>query len=152
MSQDFRTVAVLGAGSEAESQAALRAFEIVLLKEIGLLPDLGTETASRRTIRPEARYLVLADTGVVETRDDGEATVSGATLAAVQAALGCGDLASLQHAAGQSLAELRPLLRAQLHYHLGTSQLRTRQVMLEAQALDRTMNPPSRPTAPDPAR
>ena len=27
------------------------------------------------------------------------------------------------------------LLRAQLHYHLGTSQLRTRQVMIEAQAL-----------------
>jgi hypothetical protein len=30
------------------------------------------------------------------------------------------------------------LLRALLHYHLGTSQLRTRQVMVEAQALDRT--------------
>jgi rhamnulokinase len=35
------------------------------------------------------------------------------------------------------LPELRALLRAQLHYHLGSSQLRTRQVMIEAQALDR---------------
>jgi len=32
-------------------------------------------------------------------------------------------------------AELRPLLRAQLAYHLGTDSLRTRRVMLEAQAL-----------------
>ena len=47
------------------------------------------------------------------------------------------DLASLQQVAAGALAELRPLLRAQLHYHLGTSQLRTRQVMIEAQALDR---------------
>jgi DNA repair protein RecO (recombination protein O) len=38
------TVARLAEGDEAEPQAALRAFEIVLLKEIGLLPDLATET------------------------------------------------------------------------------------------------------------
>ena len=37
----------------------------------------------------------------------------------------------------------QPLLRAQLHYHLGTSQLRTRQVMIEAQALARTHLPPT---------
>jgi len=46
------------------------------------------------------------------------------------------DLTSLQQVAAGALAALRPLLRAQLHYHLGTSQLRTRQVMIEAQALD----------------
>jgi DNA repair protein RecO (recombination protein O) len=43
----------------------------------------------------------------------------------------------VQQVAARALAELRPLLRAQFHYHLGTSQLRTRQVMIEAQALDR---------------
>jgi DNA repair protein RecO (recombination protein O) len=146
------TVAALGPGDDAEAQSALRAFEIVLLKEIGLLPDLGSETASRRAVRPDARYLVLADSGVVETRDDGEATASGATLAAIQAALASGDLARLQQAARQSLGELRPLLRAQLHYHLGTSQLRTRQVMIDAQALDRTMSPTPADTARTAAR
>ena len=36
---------------DAGAQAALRAFEIVLLKEIGLLPELGSETATRRPVR-----------------------------------------------------------------------------------------------------
>ncbi|MEP6740351.1 MAG: DNA repair protein RecO [Caldimonas sp.] len=129
------TVGALSGADEAATQTALRAFEIVLLKEIGLLPDLGTETASRRAVVAERRYLVLADSGVVETDAEREATTSGATLVALQAALEADDLAALQRAAGGALAELRPLLRAQLHYHLGTSQLRTRQVMIEAQAL-----------------
>jgi len=68
--------------------------------------------------------------------DENEATVSGATLSALEMALRA-DLTSLQQVAAGALTALRPLLRAQLHYHLGTSQLRTRQVMIEAQALDR---------------
>lgn len=131
------TVAALADTDEARTQAALRAFEIVLLKEIGLLPDLATETASRRAVVADRRYLVLADAGVVETDAERDATTSGATLVALQAALVADDLGALQRAASGALAELRPLLRAQLHYHLGTSQLRTRQVMIEAQALER---------------
>ena len=130
------TIAALAQGDEGETQAALRAFELVLLREIGLLPHLGTETASHRTVSADRRYLVLADAGVVETHDENDATVSGATLSALEMALDA-DLASLQQVAAGALAALRPLLRAQLHYHLGTSQLRTRQVMIEAQALDR---------------
>ena len=130
------TVAALAQSDDAGTQAALRAFELVLLREIGLLPELGMETASHRPVRADRRYLVLADAGVVETDTENEATVSGATLCALEMALAA-DLESLQHVAARALAELRPLLRAQLHYHLGTSQLRTRQVMLEAQALDR---------------
>jgi len=129
------TVAALTHADDAATQAALRAFELVLLREIGLLPDLGTETASHRPVLADRRYLVLADAGVVETADENDATVSGATLAALEMAL-CADLTSLQQVAAGALAALRPLLRAQLHYHLGTSQLRTRQVMIEAQALD----------------
>jgi DNA repair protein RecO (recombination protein O) len=87
-------------------------------------------------VHADRRYLVLADAGVVETADENEATVGGATLSALEMALR-DDLVSLQRVAAGALAELRPLLRAQLHYHLGTSQLRTRQVMIEAQALDR---------------
>jgi DNA repair protein RecO (recombination protein O) len=132
------TVAALGRSDESGTQAALRAFELVLLREIGLLPDLGMETASHRSVDPGRRYLVLADAGVVETESgsENEATLSGATLSALEMALAA-DLPSLQRVAAGALSQLRPLLRAQLHYHLGTSQLRTRQVMIEAQALDR---------------
>ena len=130
------TLGALGIGDDAEAQAALRAFELVLLKEIGLLPDLGVETASQQAVRPDVRYRLLADSGVVETLDESDASVSGATLLALRAALAAADPRELRAAARRSLAELRPLLRAQLHYHLGSSQLRTRQVMVDAQALD----------------
>jgi DNA repair protein RecO (recombination protein O) len=108
------TLGALAQGDDAATQAALRAFELVLLREIGLLPDLGTETASHRPVRADRRYLVLGDAGVVETADENEATVSGATLSALEMALHA-DLTSLQQVAAGALAELRPLLRAQLH-------------------------------------
>ena len=79
-------------GTQATRSArkpALRAFELVLLREIGLLPDLGTETASHRPVRADRRYLVLADAGVVETEagSENEASVSGAMLSALEMAL-----------------------------------------------------------------
>ena len=129
------TIEALGLAAEPGGQAALRAFEIVLLKEIGLLPDLGIETATRRPLGADERYRVLADAGVVAANGATDATVGGATLSALQAALAGGDLAALQRITARSLAELRPLLRAQLAYHLGTDRLRTRQVMIDAQAL-----------------
>lgn len=129
------TIATLGDAGEAGGQAALRAFEIVLLKEIGLLPDLGVESTTRRPVAADERYRVLGDAGVVAAAGATDATVSGATLAALQIALAGGDLAALQRVAARSLAELRPLLRAKLAYHLGTDSLRTRRVMLDAQAL-----------------
>jgi len=129
------TVAALGDAGETGVQAALRAFEIVLLKEIGLMPDLGVETATRRPVAADERYRVLADAGVVAARGATDVTIAGVTLAALQTALASADLAALQSVTSRSLAELRPLLRAQLAYHLGTDSLRTRQVMIDAQAL-----------------
>jgi DNA repair protein RecO (recombination protein O) len=43
----------------------------------------------------------------------------------------------LQQACAVALPELKGILRTQLHYHLGSSVLRTRQVMIEAQNLER---------------
>jgi DNA repair protein RecO (recombination protein O) len=132
------TVQALGEVGDTGGQGALRAFELVLLKEIGLLPDLGIESATRRAVAPEGRYRLLADAGVVSDPGTGEATLGGATLSSLQAALDGGDLAALQRAASRALAELRPLLRAQLAYHLGTHSLRTRRVMIDAQGLTPT--------------
>ena len=84
------TIAALAQNDEVGAQAALRAFELVLLREIGLLPDLGLETAiASAGCAPNERYLVLADAGVVETESDSEnaATIGGATLAALEMAL-----------------------------------------------------------------
>lgn len=121
------TLLSLGAArdDDAAAQAALRAFELTLLKEIGLLPDLHIETPSRQPVDPARRYVVLADAGVVEAKNvDSESGLSGAALVALQDALEGDGLPALQQG-------------AQLHYHLGSDQLRTRRVMLDAQALER---------------
>ena len=134
------TVASLGAAArndESSALAPLRAFELALLKEIGLLPDLGVETATRRPVVAGERYRVIADAGVVLANSAIDGSIDGAPLLDLQLALEANDLIALQCAAAQSLAELRPILRAQLHYHLGTDALRTRKVMRDAQALDR---------------
>ena len=122
---------------EAATQAALRAFELVLLREIGLLPDLGTETASRRPVRADGATCVLADAGVVDDRRARTRRPSAAPRsAAVEMALARATSTSLQRVAAGALAELRPLLArpaslSSRHF----DSLRTRQVMIEAQAL-----------------
>lgn len=131
------TVGVLAAGGDAESQAALRAFELVLMREIGLLPDLATETATRQPVAARARYRLLGDSGVVAAgAGDPAPDASGAVLLSLQPALAARDLPALRRATAAAGAELRPLLRALLAYHLGDDALRTRRVLRDAQQLD----------------
>ena len=135
------TLAALSVADDGSGQAALRAFELMLLRQIGLLPDLGAETATRRPVEAGRRYHLLADSGVAAAAGEVDATIDGAVLLALQQALARSDLALLRQVASASLGELRAVLRTQLHYHLGTDALRTRRVMLDAQALDARVGP-----------
>jgi len=67
----------------------------------------------------------------------GESPMTGAALIGLQAALSHGSMPALQQACARVLPELKTMLRALLHYHLGTPMLRTRQVMLDVQNLER---------------
>lgn len=130
------TVVALGQVEDVHAEAALRAFELTLLKEIGVLPDLGVATMTQQPVDPEGRYAILPDAGVAPSLE-GEAGLCGGALIDLQAALDHGSLAALRQTCSSVLPELKALLRTQLHYHLGSSVLRTRQVMLEAQNLER---------------
>lgn len=130
-----QTLPQLGEPDETSVQAALRAFELVLLKEIGVLPDLSLVTLTLEEVREDAVYGLLPEAGVTVARAS-EASVRGTALIRLQAALAHGSLPALQQACAQALPELKGLLRPMLHYHLGTSPLRTRQVMLELQGLE----------------
>ena len=130
-----QTLAALG-GDEALAQSALRAFELTLLRQIGLLPELNVVTLTQQPVHDAARYAVHPEAGVQAARSsDGE--LAGATLIGLEAALTHGSLPALQQACGAALVELKSSLRALLHYHLGSSSLRTRQVMQDLQHLDR---------------
>ena len=130
------TLPALASDDDAEVQAALRAFELTLLAQVGVLPDLSHVTNTQDEVQPGGHYLLLPEQGVATARGR-EGELSGQTLIGLQAALQHGSVAALQQACRPALQELKLLLRALLHYHLGSPVLRTRQVMLDVQALER---------------
>ncbi len=120
------------AADGAADAAVLRAFELVLLRELGVLPELATVTLTAQPLAPERRYALHPDNGVVA---DAAAGAPGAAWLAVDAALASGTMASLRQACVPAATALRGPLRALLHYHLGQRPLRTRQVWQGVQRL-----------------
>jgi DNA repair protein RecO (recombination protein O) len=134
-------VAARGAQADAETEAViLRAFELVLLRELGWLPALDQVTASAEPLSPERSYALSPESGLVA----GPTGPRGATWSALHAALTSaepGGLGSLRHACASEPTALRVPLRNLVHYHLATSQLRTRRLN---QQMQRLAAPPER--------
>ncbi|MCV2423074.1 DNA repair protein RecO [Paucibacter sp. DJ2R-2] len=129
-----QTLPQLHANEDAQSQAALRAFELRLLVETGLLPDLSVVTLTQAALQLERSYGLTAEAGVQPAPTEAGG-LEGATLIHLQAALLHGSMAALQQACAPVLPQLKSTLRGLLHYHLGGKPLRTRQVMLDVQKL-----------------
>jgi DNA repair protein RecO (recombination protein O) len=117
-------------------QPALRAFELLLLREIGLLPSLDLQTATLAALEPQQRYTLRAEGGLLEAQEnDGRSSLTGAQWHAVQRALDDPAPFDATLRAAAAFGELKPQLRALLHYHCGVQTLRTRQLMMDLQAL-----------------
>ena len=129
-----QTLSSLMGGDDVRVQSALRAFEISLLQQIGVLPDLSLVTLTLEAVDLERRYVLRPEAGIAPASFD-DASVTGAALVGMQAALLHGSMSALQQACASALPEWRGLLRGLLHYHLGSSVLRTRQVMMGLQSL-----------------
>lgn len=123
------------AAQAATQSAALRAFELLTLREVGLLPSLDVQTSTLTPLSPGERYALVPEAGLRQA-DDGEAALRGDEWLALQAALD--DVApfssTLRTCAGINGA-LRTQLRVLLNYHCGVATLRTRQMMRDLQAL-----------------
>lgn len=116
--------------------AALRAFELVLLREIGLLPALDRTTLTQAALVDDQGYALSAEAGLEPVATGLSASgVPGCTWASLHEALEQASLGALQSACLESLANLRRQLRDLLHYHLGQGTLRTRVAMLDVQRL-----------------
>jgi DNA repair protein RecO (recombination protein O) len=129
-------VRVLASDAGEMLQPALRAFELLLLREVGVLPSLDLQTATLAPLAGDERYTLRPEGGLVESHEDEDrASLAGAQWQALQAALDdpAPFYATLRAAAG--MGELKPQLRALLHYHCGVSTLRTRQLMMDLQSL-----------------
>jgi DNA repair protein RecO (recombination protein O) len=128
-------VRVLASGQGEALEPALRAFELLLLREAGFLPSLDAQTSTLATLQPGGRYSLVPEGGLVETSDPDRAALTGERWLALQDALDDpAPFEAVLHAAAQA-PELKPQLRHLLHYHCGVSALRTRQLVLELQAL-----------------
>jgi DNA repair protein RecO (recombination protein O) len=125
------TLAALGEG--ADEAPVLRAFELALLRETGLLPDLSVATTTAQPLAAEARYTLDAQAGLVPA--SGAGGLAGARWTALEAALSHGSTAALQAACRGAATALRAPLRELLNYHLGHTPMRTRQVWQGVQQL-----------------
>jgi DNA repair protein RecO (recombination protein O) len=126
--------ATLGWLAQGEDEAALRAFELVLLRETGVLPDLGLTTATQLPVQPAGGYRLLAEAGLVAV-SGGEPALSGEQCLRLQAALDRRDAVALHAACAQALPVLKQQMRGLLHYHLASPALRTRQMMFDVRRL-----------------
>jgi DNA repair protein RecO (recombination protein O) len=131
-----RVTAVMASGQTELLQAALRAFELLLLREIGLLPLLDAQTMTLRALDPDQPYALVPEGGLREAASADRASLSGAQWLELQQALADqAPFSATLQACAVHMAELKPQLRALLTYHCGVGTLRTRQMMIDLQSL-----------------
>jgi len=117
-------------------QTALRAFELLLLREIGVLPMLDVQTMTLEPLSPQGRYSLVPEGGLRESGQDERASLRGVQWMALQRALDdSGPFSTTMMACADAMSGLKPQLRTLLNYHCGVSTLRTRQMMMELQTL-----------------
>ncbi len=117
-------------------QAALRTFELLLLRDIGLLPLLDAQTMTFGALDAAARYSLVPEGGLRQTNESDRASLSGAQWLDLQIALAdTAPFTTTLRACAAVMSELKPQLRHLLNYHCGVKTLRTRQVMIDLQSL-----------------
>ncbi|MBL0423135.1 DNA repair protein RecO [Ramlibacter sp. AW1] len=130
------TVQVLASEHGEALQPALRAFELLLLRDLGLLPSLDVQTLALAPLDSQEPYSLVPEAGLVQSSPDERASLPGADWIALETALRdpVPFFAVLRQVAG-ALNALKPQLRNLLHYHCGGAPLRTRQLMMDLQSL-----------------
>lgn len=131
-----RVVQVIASDQGEVLQSALRAFELLLLRELGVLPMLDVQTLTMAPLLAEQAYCLVPEGGLRQSGDTERGSLSGAQWLQLQSALQGGALFTDTLRACSGVAqELKAPLRALLHYHGGGATLRTRQMMIDIQSL-----------------
>ena len=117
-------------------EPVLRSFELLLLREIGLLPGLDVQTMTLEVLQPKTRYTLVPEGGLRASSSADRAGLLGGQWQTLQRALDdAATYTATLRACAPVAAELKPQLRALLQYHCGSPMLRTRQLMIDLQAL-----------------
>ena len=132
IAQEFRKEAA----GERVLEVALRAFELMLLREIGFLPTLSTQTANMEAVQAEIKYVLVPEGGLRAAHSEDRSSLTGAQWLLLQNALDSeAPFSNLLQACSNSLHPLKTQLRTLLHYHCGVKTLKTRQMMMDLQNL-----------------
>jgi DNA repair protein RecO (recombination protein O) len=137
------TVQLMASQSADTLQLALRAFELRLLRDIGLLPALDVETASLMPLTASAAYVLVPEAGLRLAHDDDRNGVPGHQWLVLQQSLAgershSNDNTSFSDTLRACIPVAQALkiqLRGLLHYHCGVKVLKTRQMMIDLQNL-----------------
>ncbi len=130
------TVQLLASQSADTLQVALRAFELRLLQGIGLLPTLDAQTATLAPLQRDAPYVLVAESGLREAHEDDRASLPGQDWQHLHEALAeDAPFTDTMQACVNHLPALKTQLRSLLHYHCDVKVLKTRQMMMDLQAL-----------------
>jgi DNA repair protein RecO (recombination protein O) len=154
---DAYAQALQAMGDPALLHAALRAFELVLLRQLGLLPGLDASTVNGQDVVAGRVYELHPEFGLraalgAQEPGQGPVVIDGAVYLDIERALRStprqperltsasdelpalpmpSSIPTVMAACMPALAELKPVLRGLIHYHLGSQTLRTRQLMME---------------------
>lgn len=129
-------VRVLGSEHGDALEPVLRSFELLLLREIGLLPSLDAETSTLAPLQPATRYALVPEAGLRPALPSDRATLAGSQWQSLQRALDQpASYTATLRACAPIASELKPQLRVLLQYHCGNPVLRTRQLMMDLQSL-----------------
>ena len=117
-------------------EPVLRSFELLLLREIGLLPSLDAQTMTFAPLQPSVRYTLVPEGGLRAASSNDRAGLLGSQWLALQRALDAvASYTATLRACAPFATELKPQLRVLLQYHCGSPTLRTRQLMIDLQSL-----------------
>jgi DNA repair protein RecO (recombination protein O) len=143
-----QTVHVLATEAAPAMTSVLRAFELLLLRDVGVLPALDHQTLTLQPLLPDQVYELSAEGGLRQwhgvqdssSTTPGRGVVMGQAWADLQGALESDapwldTLRVCAHLSTEARSALQAQLRALLHHHCGVSTLRTRQLMVELQSL-----------------
>ncbi|GAA6141795.1 DNA repair protein RecO [Hydrogenophaga sp. 5NK40-0174] len=130
-------VSLLADNPEAQP-AILRAFELVLLKDVGLLPDLTVEGQSLAPLGDDEMYQLMPEGGLTLAMEGEPQALRGSRWKALADAMSdAAPFVSCMLASGPVVASLRHQVSRMLHYHCGVRHFKTRQLMLDVQAMSR---------------
>ncbi|WP_180682417.1 DNA repair protein RecO [Tepidicella baoligensis] len=134
---DHYAQAVAALAQGVSQPAVLRAFELLLLRDTGLLPALDQEGGTLAPLVPQRGYLLRSEQGLLPQTHAQQPACTGAQWSALEAALQAEQpfLALCPLVQDDRSGALRRQLREVLHYHSGVRVFQTRQLLADVQRL-----------------